>query len=297
MITNRKFWAVTARLECGLANLIASAFEDDALAVTVMSPPRSELAQVEWLFGQRPDIKRLKAQLSIIGMIRGFTPPGLSIKELPKLDWLKKVAEDFPPLCIGRWTIHGAQHREAVPDRRHALQIDATNAFGTGAHPTTRGCLLILNQILKQRHDLHHALDVGCGSGILAMGFTKASHGKAVAVDLDPVSVSIARNNRNINGLRAHISIGPGRGYTAHRVKKNMPYDLIMSNIFATPLAHMAKDLKRNLRPDGIVILAGLLNSQANRVLSAHRLQGLYLLKRMIIGEWSILVLGPSKRA
>jgi ribosomal protein L11 methyltransferase len=178
-----------------------------------------------------------------------------------------------------------------------ALQIDATNAFGTGEHPTTRGCLRLFEAELKRRKHLTRMLDIGCGSGILAMAFAKRTHGQAVAVDLDPVSVMIAAHNRNTNSLRKNVRLAQSNGYRAAVVKQHAPYDIIMANIFARPLSQMAKDLYRHLRPGGIAILAGLLNHQANQVINAHRLQGMELIRWQRDGEWTILALKRSVRA
>lgn len=297
MLLNKKFWLVTTEIAPEHVHIYSDVFNENSRAVTVITPPRTKLSRIEWLFDHPPEIVSMVGQISVIAMLHGLKAPSLHTTEIPKLDWLKKVAEDFPPLPISRWIIHGNQHRKAVPSRRLALQIDATNAFGTGEHPTTRGCLLMLNQLLKRDKSLRNMLDIGCGSGILAMAFAKATHGRAVAVDLDPESVFIAKTNRNSNGLQKHLSIGLSRGYIAHKVRQSAPYDLIMSNIFARPLSQMSADLKNHLRPGGTAILAGLLTSQANLVLSSHRRQGLYLEKCLRIGEWSILVLRRKKGA
>ena len=299
MFHKKNLWRIQTILLPEHVAAISTAYEEQALAMSVNAPPRKAEATIEWIFDHEPDQAKLTAELAIIAMMNGIPAPSLTISEVPKLDWLKKVAEDFPPLPIGCWTIHGAQHRHKVPDRRHALQIDATSAFGTGEHPTTRGCLLILGRVLKKdyRRSLRHMLDMGCGSGILAMAFAKTTHGRGVGVDMDRLSVDIARRNRDSNGLGRNLGFHVGCGYGLRCVKRSAPYDLIMSNIFAGPLAQMAKDLKRNLRPGGTAILAGLLNHQANRVINAHRLQGLALQKRLVLGEWTILVLHHPTKA
>ncbi len=299
MFHKKDLWRVQTITSPEHVAVLSTVFEEQALAMTVSAPPRKAEATIEWIFDNEPDQAQLTAELAIIAMMNGIPAPSLTISEVPKLDWLKKVAEDFPPLPIGRWTIHGAQHRHKVPDRRLALQIDATSAFGTGEHPTTRGCLLMLEQVLKKdyRCRLRHMLDMGCGSGILAMAFAKNTHGSGVGVDMDTLSVNIARRNRNSNGLSRNLGFHVGCGYKLRCVKRSAPYDLIMSNIFAGPLAQMAKDLKRHLRPGGTAILAGLLNHQANRVINAHRLQGLTLQKRLVLGEWTILVLHRPTKA
>jgi ribosomal protein L11 methyltransferase len=284
------FWSVRFRASPEAAQTLSVVFQDSAVAVTIIAPPRNKSATVEGLYNTEPNLSGLTAQLTVVAMLDGLITPKLEVTKLPPLDWIKKVAEDFPQLSIARWTVHGAQHRHAVPDRRHALQIDATSAFGTGEHPTTRGCLIVLDRLLRA-HDPRYMLDVGCGSGILAMAYAKSRPGRAVGVDLDSDSVAIAHANMRTNGLNLRVRIWLGNGYGHRQVRRYAPYDLIMANIFAKPLSHMAKDLKHHLRPGGFAILSGLLNSQANQVLAAHRLQKIKLVRRIRIGEWSVLVL------
>ncbi|MDX2027504.1 MAG: 50S ribosomal protein L11 methyltransferase [Alphaproteobacteria bacterium] len=293
-------WAVDITTSPERAEALADAL-GETLALTILAPPRSRKARIEALYVEEPDRAVLTAQLAVAAALHKSRPPKFHIRQVPKLDWLRKVAGDFPPLKAGRWTIHGAQHRKSVPDRRMALQIDAASAFGTGEHPTTRGCLLMLDHILKKKkptRDIERMLDVGCGSGILAMAWAQACHrGRAIGVDLDPDSVRIARENAAINGLSAKTRIGLGLGYNSVLVRRNGPYDLVMANIFAGPISHMAKELNRHLRPGGIVILSGFLGPQANRVLAAHRMQKLHLIKRLQIGEWVVLALKRRARA
>ncbi|MFY9287598.1 MAG: 50S ribosomal protein L11 methyltransferase [Alphaproteobacteria bacterium] len=291
MSFKQKIWSAQLTTTPDLAEAFADILGETADAVSVFAPPRTKEAKIEGFYQIRPNPKGLTAQIAILAMLKGIKAPKLHLKEMPKLDWLKKVAEDFPPLSIARWTIHGVQHRHKVLNRRNALQIEATSAFGTGEHPTTRGCLMMLDWMLKRQISMQNMLDMGCGSGILALAFAQATRGRAVAVDLDPQSVAIARSNRSANGLQNHVQIALGNGYQTQLVHRFAPYDLIMSNIFAGPLSHLAHDLKNHLKPGGMVILAGLLNHQANRVLAAHRLQRIYLVKRLVIGEWTILAL------
>ena len=290
-------WLMNFSLPAEAASLVGEALEDEAVAVTILSPPRCATAQIEAIYDFEPDPVQMATRLEVLAAVFGITPPILSIKPSPSLDWLKKVAEDFPPLEIGRWTVHGAMHRHKVPNRLGAMQIDATNAFGTGEHPTTRGCLLMLDQLLKSGFRPRVMADIGCGSGILAMACVQGAGGRAVAVDLDPDSVVIASHNVRSNGLGGRIRVGRSRGYVAPVVKAAAPYDLIMANIFARPLCHMAAQLKKNLRPGGRVILSGLLTSQAAMVIAAHRMQGLVLIEHKRLGEWSVLALMRPDRA
>jgi ribosomal protein L11 methyltransferase len=274
-----------------LAGIFADVLEETALAVSILAPPRITTAHVEAITGAEPDKAALTAALGITAALHKVKIPKLDIRQVPNINWVGKVAGDFPPLPIARWIIHGAHYRDAVPDRRRGLQIDATSAFGTGEHPTTHGCLLMLDDILKKGIKGRRMLDMGCGSGILAMAWAKALPGYALGIDNDTLSVRIAKDNAAVNGLNGRVRIMRGQGYGGRVVRRHAPYDLVMANIFARPLAMMAKDLRRNLRPGGIAILSGLLGDQTNRVLAAHRLQRLYPLKCFRLGEWSVLIL------
>jgi ribosomal protein L11 methyltransferase len=290
-------WLVNITLPAQAAEFVADALGEDAVAVTVLAPPRQAKATVEAIYDHEPVQSEMAARLEILAAVFDISLPAFTIRAAPSLDWLKKVAEDFPPLKIARWTVHGAMHRDKVPNRLFALQIDATNAFGTGEHPTTRGCLLMLDQILKTGFRPRHMADIGCGSGILAMGCVQGARSRAVAVDLDQDSVQIALNNVRANGLSDKIRVMCSRGYVSPVLRRAAPYDLIMANIFARPLSQMAKDLKKNLRPGGMAILSGLLTTQANMVIAAHRMQGLALVRHMKLGEWSVLALKRPYRA
>ncbi len=290
-------WLIKVSVSARFAERLSAAFEKESVAVTVLAPPRSAKARIEILADSKPDKALVATKLAVLSAAMGMKPPTLSICPAPFLDWLKKVAADFPPLKIGPWTVHGAAHRKKVPDRKNALQIDATSAFGTGEHPTTRGCLLMLHRILKNGFLPETMADIGCGSGILAMACAQKTGCKAFGVDLDKASAHIAKKNACANDLASKVRFAHGNGYAARLIAGHAPFDLIMSNIFAKPLCEMAKDLKKNLRPGGIAILSGLLNTQAADVIAAHKKQRLILFERMKIGEWTVLAFRRPKRA
>jgi ribosomal protein L11 methyltransferase len=307
----KTLWSASFIAPPEAAEFLSDAFGEEALSLTIVAPPRTGKAEAEAIFDAEPDAAALRTRIAILASLQGIKAPKITVKQLPKLDWLKKVSEDFPPRAIARWVVFGAQHRDAA--KRHhkiPLQIDATSAFGTGEHPTTRGCLLMLDWMLKRRshgcaplaQSAYQArgvvappimLDMGCGSGILAMAYSKTAHGKAIGVDLDAASVEIAKSNIQANGLAGFMRVALGNGYKAPLVRQHKPYDLIMANIFAGPLCKMARDLKKHLKPGGMAILSGLLTHQANHVIAAHRMQGLRLVRHIKIGEWSILLMAP----
>ncbi len=290
-------WILTIQTPPAHADAISELYAEDSVSLTILAPPRKNTALVEAIFDFEPNPTEMTARAAIYAGLTKIKLPAPVIRPAPNLDWLKKVAEDFPPIKIARWTVHGAMHRHQVPNRLFALQIDATNAFGTGEHPTTRGCLILLDELLRKNFRPRRMADIGCGSGILAMGCVQATRGRAVAVDLDPDSVQISQNNVRGNGLGQHIRVGRGRGYGSTLIRASAPYGLIMANIFANPLCQIAYDLKNNLRPGGYAILSGLLTTQANKVIAAHRMQGLTLCKHLRIGEWSVLALHRPNKA
>ncbi|MFA6280435.1 MAG: 50S ribosomal protein L11 methyltransferase [Bdellovibrionales bacterium] len=289
MITDPDLYTLTLTCRPDQIEAVEALFEDDALAISILSPPRCAAAQVEALLDGEPAPAWVEERLH--GMDNA---PSYTIAPVGNLDWLKKVAQDFPPLPIARWTVYGAAHRDKITDFSAALQIDATSAFGTGEHPTTRGCLEALDRLLKDSTipQPHSMLDMGCGSGILAMAFAKTvDSGIALGVDMDELSVTIANENAAINGVAERTTFIVGMGYAPPLVAQGAPYDLIMANIFADPLCAMAGDLKNHLKVGGHAILSGLLNTQADAVIAAHLAQGLTLTDHQKLGEWSVLVL------
>lgn len=289
MQTDPNLWIVTLDVPVAYASVIGDFLGEGAVSQTLLAPPGAARAIVEAIFDDEPDVAALQSRLAIFTLVSGIILPKPTLRPAPKLDWLKKVAEDFPPMRIGRWTVHGACHRKDVPNRLLALQIDATSAFGTGGHPSTQGCLLMLHKILKTGFRPRCTLDIGCGSGILSMACAKAVRGRAVAVDLDPECVKIAAQNSRMNGVGGRIQVRRSRGYANPIVAANAPYDLILTNLFTKPLCQMAKDVRKYLRPGGVAILAGILNDDAKRIIAAHRMQGLSLIEHKKNGDWSIL--------
>ena len=192
---------------------------------------------------------------------------------------------------IGRgFAVRGTHLTGAVPPGRTAIILDAGLAFGSGEHNSTRGCLVALEQLVTRRRP-HRILDLGTGSGILAIAAAKTLHRKVLAADIEPWSVRVARQNARLN--RVHHLVRPilANGWRTAAVRRSGPYDLVFGNILARPLRLMARDLARNLAPGGAAILAGLLHVQANGVLAAHRRLGLTLVRMIHLEPWTTLVI------
>jgi ribosomal protein L11 methyltransferase len=216
-------------------------------------------------------------------------------ERLPERDWLAENRRDFPPQRVGPFFIHGSHWRERPSASVVAIEIDAATAFGTGEHPSTRGCLLALERLARNRRRLRRPLDIGTGSGILAIAAAKRLHRPVRAGDIDAEAVRVARHHARRNGLAARVRVVRAAGYRS-RALRGRRYDLIFANILARPLALMARDLKRALAPGGVAVLAGLLRRQEPLVLAAHRAQRLPLVRRLVIEGWSTLILRSGPR-
>lgn len=217
-------------------------------------------------------------------------PPKPVIERLPPRDWVRENQESFPPRRVGRYFIHGSHHRGRPPPGTIGLLIDAAMAFGTGEHASTAGCLQALDGLARRRR-FGRILDMGTGTGILAIAAAKTFARDVLAVDIDAGAVNVARENAGRNGVASRVRARGSRGYRSREIRRRRPCDLVLANILARPLARMAADLKRALAPGGIVVLAGLIEWQAPYVLAAHRAQRLSLAKRRILDGWCTLVM------
>lgn len=210
--------------------------------------------------------------------------------------WLARTYESFPEQKISkRFIIRGTHLSNAPFSSQLVLTLDAGVAFGSGEHGSTRGCLIALEKIAHKRPK--NILDLGCGSGILAMGAAALLHKKILAIDIEPWSVRAAKQNIIRNGLRNLIVCEHGNGWLSPSIRKKAPFDLVFANILARPLCKMAKDLAKNLAPGGIVILAGLLDTQISMVLTAHQRQGLKLQEKILQGCWATLILYKPQKS
>ena len=234
------------------------------------------------------------AALALAAAMVGTPPPDTVIEPLPDVDWLSLNRQSFPPIREGRVWVRGSHVTEARQAGAIELIVDAARAFGSGSHATTALCLRALQDLARRRRP-RRVLDLGCGSGILAMATAKlAPSARVVAVDLDPPSVATAAANASLNGTADRIRTAVSHGWRGALVRRTAPYDLVLANILAGPLCAMAPDLARGLAPGGRAILSGLMNHQEVQVLAAHRAQNLRLLSRYRRDGWSALVFGKG---
>jgi ribosomal protein L11 methyltransferase len=209
-------------------------------------------------------------------------------------DWVKATLDALVPVHAGRFIVHGQHDRAKVAPNRLGIEIEAALAFGTGHHGTTRGCLLLLGEVLKA-YQPRRLLDLGTGTGVLAIAAAKALHGKVLASDIDALSVKVAAANARQNGVGPSIEVAWGNGFSAPLLRQRRPFDLVLANILANPLRQMATPMSRHLAGGALVILSGLLTPQAPSVIAAYRARGLILERHIRIEGWSSLLLHKAR--
>lgn len=231
----------------------------------------------------------LAAALILAALVSGVTAP-LQRHATPAEGWLARTRAAFPEQLIGRrFAIRGSHVDSAPRPGRVTLMLDAGLAFGSGEHGSTRGCLTVLERVARRRP--RRILDLGTGSGILAIGAAKLLHRPVLATDIEPWSVRVARENARRNGAATLLRVRRADGWADRAIRRGAPYDLVFANILARPLMAMARHLAVSLAPGGVAILAGLLSQQANAVLAAHRRLGMKLAVRHREGAWTTLLL------
>ena len=288
-------WRVVARVRgTDAVTAVLALLDDLAGAVSAF-----EIAPQEWRVEAYPRLPvltpALSAQLALAAAAEQGTLVEIGEEKLPDRDWLAENQLAFPPLRIGRFFIYGSHHRGGVPSGAIGIMLDAATAFGTGEHPSTRACLMALEGLAKRRR-FRHPLDIGAGTGILAIAAAKLLKRRVLASDIDCGAVRVARHNIGRNGGPSMVRVRRAAGYRDRAIRKSR-YDLILSNILARPLALMARDLAGALAPGGRAVLSGLLRRQEPIVLVPHRGCGIVLERRLVIDGWSTLVLRARSRS
>ena len=288
MVGPLRISAEVAGADAALA--VAAAFDAVAGAVSAFE---IDEARALWRVEAYPKAPLLDAALELRLRLAAAAAGGRLIniveERLPERDWLLENRRAFPPIRIGRFFVHGSHWIGAAPAGTIAIEIDAATAFGTGEHPSTAGVLLALDLLARRRH-FRRPLDIGTGSGILAIAAARSQRRPVLASDVDCAAVRVAAHHVRRNGLAGRVRLICAPGYRSRAVRRGR-FDLILANILARPLALMARDLSQALMPGGVAVLAGLLARQEAMVVAAHRAQGVALERRLVIEGWSTLIM------
>ncbi len=215
----------------------------------------------------------------------------LIFEQVEQKDWVAASLEGLKPVEAGRFFVHGQHDQGKVRANHIGIEIEAALAFGTGHHGTTRGCLLALDYLVKRPGKPRRILDVGTGTGVLAIAAARAWKMRVLASDIDPLAVKVARKNARANDVGPAVEIITAAGLNAHRFRQRGPYDLVLANILLGPLVRLAPLMPPLLAPSARVVLSGLLDSHAHTALMAYRAQGLMLEKRIRLEGWTTLIL------
>jgi ribosomal protein L11 methyltransferase len=239
-------------------------------------------------FAEEPDPASIR---DLVGIAAGDeVARHIAFDRVEAKDWVKATLEDLVPVSAGRFLVHGGHDRGRVPPNKLGIEIEAALAFGTGHHGTTRGCLLLLDHVLKAYRP-RRVLDLGTGTGVLAIAAAKALHGGVLASDIDPLSVRVAAENARLNATGNLVETVRATGFSAPQFRRRKPFDLVLANILANPLRQLATPMAQHLAPSALVILSGLLTHQASGVIAAYRARGLVPLQHLRIEGWSSLLL------
>ncbi|HYL48625.1 MAG TPA: 50S ribosomal protein L11 methyltransferase [Stellaceae bacterium] len=247
--------------------------------------------RVEGLALAPPERGAIEARLALVWSGRGEAP-AIAFERLPARDWLGENQESFAPFRVGRFFVHGGNFTGHASGGTIPLLIDAATAFGTGEHGSTKGCLLALSRLARSRR----ILDMGTGTGILAIAAAKRYRRRVLAADIEAEAVRVARINAMRNGVGARLRAVRASSYRQRTLVRGAPFDLVLANILARPLALLAHDLGHALAARGVAVLAGLLPRQEALVLTAHRAAGLRLAARIDVGGWRTLILARGCR-
>src|SRR5665213_1671919 len=282
-----------ARLTCNeptarrLAAYLGEIFGADDTACAAFEDERGQW-QVAIHFRDPPDEAGLRAQVALVAGENAAA--ALGIEPVAAADWVKQSLAGLSPVRAGRVIVHGAHDRARIRPNDISIEIEAALAFGAGHHGTTRGCLLALDDLAKRRRPAR-VLDLGTGSGVLAIAAAKMLGARVTASDIDRVAVEAARGNARLNRAGAAIAFARAAGVNARAIAAAKPYDLIFANILLGPLLRLAVPLSRLAGPSARIVLSGLLPGHANAVLAIYRAQGLMLERRIRLEGWVTLVL------
>ena len=275
---------ITAR---NVVDVLTESVDEATTAVTAFERPDGRW-DITVHFADAPDQDAVK---HLVALAAGdAAADAITFDTVEATDWVKASLAGLAPVQAGRFIVHGAHDRAHIPPNKIGIEIEAALAFGTGHHGTTRGCLILLDDILRE-YQPRRVLDLGSGTGVLAIAAAKALRKRVLASDIDPRATEVARENAKLNGVGNLVDSICATGFAAPHFASYAPFDLVLANILANPLRALATPMARQLAPSGLVILSGLLPAHATGVIAAYRSRGLVLRRHLKLDGWSSLVM------
>ncbi len=274
-----------------LSDIMEVRFEDDGFPVAVFESSTDGkvwTAEVLILESTIDDAINLVEMRLFDQFEGGVLPTSAEVEALPDINWVAKSLEGLKPVRAERVIVHGAHDRDCVGVSDIGIEIEAAQAFGTGHHGTTEGCLLELQRLLK-RNKYRRMLDLGTGTGVLGIALAKLTGSEVLATDIDPIAVEAAVDNARKNKVGPQFKAFTGAGVDDRRFNEFGPFDLVVANILAKPLVQMSAKLCGHLAPKSTLVLSGLRIEHGPRIISAYGLQGLKLIHRREIEGWLTL--------
>jgi ribosomal protein L11 methyltransferase len=271
-----------------VADIVSETFDPAETAVAAFEAPDGRIWLVEVFFREAPDEANVR---ELVRVAAGEAVAAcLTFHAIESKDWVRTSLDGLKPVRAGRFTVFGSHDRDQVAPNHIPIEIEAALAFGTGHHGTTLGCLRAIDRLAKARRAFR-PLDVGTGTGVLAIAAGLRNRVAVLASDIDAVSVVAARENAVINRARGYVHAILAAGLKDARFRRGAPYDLVLANILPRPLVGLSTDLVRLVAPGGTVVLSGIIPPHANLVISAYRSRGLRLVMREEIEGWVTLTM------
>ena len=271
-----------------VGDIISETFDPAETAVAAFEAPDGQIWLVEVFFREAPDEAAVR---ELVRVVAGeAVAASVTFHAIESKDWVRTSLDGLKPVVAGRFTVYGSHDRDQVAVNAIPIEIEAALAFGTGHHGTTLGCLRAIDALAK-RGRAFRPLDVGTGTGVLAIAAGLRHRVAVLASDIDPVSVAATRDNAVLNRARTYIHAIHAAGLKDARFRNGAPYDLVLANILPRPLVGLSTDLVRLVAPGGTVVLSGIIPPHANMVISAYRARGLRLVSRQLIEGWVTLTM------
>lgn len=287
-------WLIKVRVSGKTVRIFENALEPfcTALSTMLVDPDKKdETWDLKGYTDVVPDKELIQKALVKAAKYATVVPiPKPNYIQIKPKNWLSENLANFPPLKIGYYLICSSHSVQKNTASGIILQLNAGTAFGSGKHPSTAGCLIALSVLARKKY-FKRPLDIGCGSGILALAIAKTWHRRVIACDIDKEAIRVTSANAKLNNVKKLISVCSGNLFKAHLVLKHRPYDLVVANILTRPLKAMSKDLTKYLKPGGVVILSGFLQRDSRSIIQKKIIHGLRLIQTININGWVTIIM------